>query len=126
MTGVALPNDAPTPLEIATSIVFGRADGSPALDRRATTPPRTALEQALVPALRRAPCIVSFSGGRDSSALLAVATRLARRECLPAPIPATLRFPDADLSDEAEWQDALVRRLGCTDWIRLDHTHELD
>ena len=40
------------------------------------------MERALLAPLRRGPCLVSFSGGRDSSAVLAVATAVARREGL--------------------------------------------
>ena len=51
-------------------------------------------------ALRRPPCLVSFSGGLDSSALLAVATAVARREGLDDPVPATLVVPGSPESDE--------------------------
>ena len=63
-------------LEVATAIAFGRDAGRPSFARRTAAPPLAALERALIGALRRAPCVVSFSGGRDSSALLAVATRV--------------------------------------------------
>jgi asparagine synthase (glutamine-hydrolysing) len=84
------------------------------------------MEQALVEPLQRGPCLVSFSGGRDSSAVLAVATSVARREGLPLPIPATLRFPGADDSVESDWQESVVAHLGLSDWIRLEMTDELD
>ena len=54
-----------------------------------------ALEAAIMPALLRSPCLVSFSGGRDSSAVLAVAARLARGAGLADPIPITIRVPAA-------------------------------
>jgi asparagine synthase (glutamine-hydrolysing) len=69
---------------------------------------------------------VSFSGGRDSSAVLAVATRLARREGLPDPIPSTLRAPQAPLAEESAWQELVVRHLELDDWQRRDLTDELD
>jgi asparagine synthetase B (glutamine-hydrolysing) len=114
------------PLELATAVVFGRDAEAPTLERRPGNHPLGALEAAMVPALRRAPCVVSFSGGRDSSALLAVATRLARREGLPEPIPVTLLFPQASRTHEGEWQEEVIRRLGCSDWVRLEFTDELD
>jgi asparagine synthase (glutamine-hydrolysing) len=113
-------------LEVATAIAFGRDAGRPSFARRTAVPPLAALERALIGALRRAPCVVSFSGGRDSSALLAVATRVARREGLPEPVPVTLRFPEASLTDEQDWQEEVVRGLGCADWVRLEFTDELD
>ena len=69
---------------------------------------------------------MSFSGGRDSSAVLASAAALARREGLPLPIPATLRAPGAAGSDEAEWQERVVRHVGLEDWIRVEVQDELD
>ena len=113
-----------TPLEVASSLVLGSVEGG----RRSTVEadPRAAMERALVEPLRRGPCLVSFSGGRDSSAVLAVATAVARREGLAPPIPATLRFPTASDTAETEWQESVVSHLGLDDWIRLEATDELD
>lgn len=86
---------------------------------------RPALERAILPALLRPPCLVSFSGGRDSAAVLAAATALARREGLPVPIPATNVFSSEQDADESSWQELLVRHLGLKDWIRLRYTDEL-
>ena len=70
----------PTQLEVACGMVFGftppESLPEPAAD------PLEALEEAILPALQRAPCLVSFSGGRDSATVLAAAVRLARREGL--------------------------------------------
>jgi asparagine synthase (glutamine-hydrolysing) len=63
--------------------------------------PVTELERVVVPALRRPPCLVSFSGGHDSSLVLAAAARAARRERLPAPIPVTWRVRDAPAAEES-------------------------
>jgi asparagine synthase (glutamine-hydrolysing) len=90
------------------------------------TTPRAALEAAIRPALERSPCLVSFSGGRDSSAVLAAAVAVARRERLPAPIPITHRFPAAAGSDESAWQDRVVRHLGLDEWLRVELATELD
>jgi asparagine synthetase B (glutamine-hydrolysing) len=114
------------PLEVATGIVFGRDPRGPAFARRSRQRPLDALEQALIPALSRPPCAISFSGGRDSSALLAVAVRVARREGLAPPVPVTLRFPQAGATDEDAWQEELVRRIGCDDWVQMRFTDELD
>ena len=123
---VTAPAEALTPLETATSILFGRAPETPPLERRAGLSPMQALEQALLEALQRRPCLVAFSGGRDSSALLAVAVRLARTHGLEPPLPVTLRFPEAGLTMEDEWQELVVERLGCGDWLRLEHGDDLD
>jgi asparagine synthetase B (glutamine-hydrolysing) len=112
-----------TSLEVASGLVFGHER------ERLPDPSATALgalEAAILPALERPPCLVSFSGGRDSSAVLALATRVARREGLPLPIPATHRFPGAPATDETEWQEQVVRHLGLTDWLTLEHRDELD
>ncbi len=67
-----------------------------------------------------------FRGGRDSSAILAVAALVARREGLPLPVPVTNRFPDVASTDESEWQVSVVTHLGLADWACLDHRAELD
>jgi asparagine synthetase B (glutamine-hydrolysing) len=113
-----------TPLEVASGLVNG--DGAAVVLTRTSRTPREALEDAILPALRRGPCLVSFSGGRDSSAVLAVATALARREGMPLPIPATNRFPgDAD-ADETQWQESVVAHLGLDEWVRIEIDDALD
>ena len=116
-----------SPLEVASGLVFTDAGALPALLPEAPAgTPRQALQHAILPALERPPCLVSFSGGRDSSAILAVATDLARREGLALPIPATNRFPAAEGAEETEWQERVVAHLGLEDWLRRDLTDELD
>ena len=85
---------------------------------------RAALEAAIRPALLRPPCFVAFSGGRDSSAMLAVADRLATREGLPRPVALSARFPEAPGTDEAAWQERAVEALGISAWERLALTAE--
>ena len=80
----------------------------------------------MLPALTRPPCLVSFSGGLDSSAVLVVAAHVARREGLPDPIPATNRFPGVPAADECDWQERVVAHLGIDDWVRLEFGGELD
>ena len=96
------------------------------LDQSSVASLRQALEAAVLPALRRPPCVVSFSGGVDSSVVLALATHVARREGLPLPIPITNRFPLLEEADEAEWQERVVSHLGIEDWTRLEWADELD
>ncbi len=116
-----------TPVELAAGVVFGTDRRPPPLDGEGLTEtPREALEAAVRTALCRAPCLVSFSGGRDSSAVLAVATAVARREGLPDPVPATHRIAGAPASGEDGWQERVVAHLGLSDWLRLDWTDELD
>jgi asparagine synthetase B (glutamine-hydrolysing) len=88
--------------------------------------PRRVLDQLLLAHLDRSPCLVAFSGGRDSSVLLAAAVTLARREGLALPVPVTLSYPDAPDADESRWQDAVLRHLGITDRIVLTVHDEHD
>lgn len=114
------------PIEVATGLVFGIEPGGEREEVGSAKAPLAALEDAIRPALERPPCLVSFSGGRDSSAVLALAAHIARREGLSLPIPATNRFPAARSTDEAEWQELVVDRLGLTDWLKLEFSDELD
>ena len=77
-------------------------------------------------ALLRPPCLVSFSGGRDSSLVLAIASDVARRHGLPLPVPATNRFPGRPETDESGWQELVIVRTSEVDWLRLDWGEELD
>ena len=115
----------PTPLEMASGVCLGEHRGPRLPDVRPDVTPLAALEQAVLPALLHPPCLVSFSGGRDSSTVLAVATRVARREDLPLPIPATMQFLGPE-THETSWQELVVRHLGLDDWVRLDILDELD
>jgi asparagine synthetase B (glutamine-hydrolysing) len=114
-----------SPLEIAAGLPLPGRAPLPALPPPHATP-RAALEAAILPALRRSPCLVSFSGGRDSSAVLAVAVAVARREGLPVPVPVTHRFRSAADTDEAAWQEQVVAHLGLDEWARIELASELD
>lgn len=57
--------------------------------------------------------------------MLAVASELARREGLPAPIPVTHRFPSAARTHESEWQEQVVRHLGLEEWLRIEAGDDL-
>jgi Asparagine synthase len=116
-----------TSLEIASCVVVGRAGSDPGAAWSApVADPVTGLEEVVVRALRRPPCLVSFSGGHDSSLVLAAATRAARRERLPAPVPVTWQVRDAPAAEESAWQEAVVRALRVTDWVRLPAGDDLD
>jgi asparagine synthase (glutamine-hydrolysing) len=87
--------------------------------------PADALCAALRPALERGPCVIGFSGGRDSSLLLALAVREARRHGLALPVAVTLEF-DGENSREREWQELVLSHLGLDDWVRLPQGSDLD
>jgi len=88
--------------------------------------PRIVLERLVATALARPPCLVEFSGGRDSSVVLALAAHVARREGLPLPVPFTQRFRSAPESGEDEWQRLVVDHLRLPDWEVMSATDELD
>jgi asparagine synthase (glutamine-hydrolysing) len=112
------------PLEVACGHPLG--SGPPVALPSTTASPLEALEAAAVTGLRQAPCLVSFSGGVDSTLVLAVAVGAARRHGLPAPIPVTWRFPGAPATDETGWQERVIAELGIRDWERLTAGDELD
>lgn len=92
--------------------------------------PGRALRDALRPALRRAPCVVAFSGGRDSSLLLAVAADIAAREGLDPPVAVTFRYPGDPAAEESRWQELVLAHLRAAgrhiEWVHREITSELD
>ena len=108
-------------------MIFGPRRGREAFSKE----PRVAgiretLETLLRPALARTPCMVAFSGGQDSSAVLAVATDVARRAGLEDPIPLTFRYPDHPRTWETEWQELVVRHLDLKEWKIVEFRAEFD
>lgn len=110
------PND----FEIVAAWLHGRVPAPPHAPGDGTVTPRQAFENAILPALLDPPCYIAFSGGRDSSAILAAATDLARRHGLPAPVPMTEIYQDVPESDESEWQHLLISHLKLHDWLRIE------
>jgi hypothetical protein len=112
-------------LDLAAGVPLGVDPVAPRLPPF-SPPYLLALERAIVRALERPPCLVSFSGGRDSSVVLALAAHAARRYALPAPVPVTHRFPGVGATDESAWQELVVGHLRLADWVRLEWGDELD
>src|SRR5699024_7542541 len=85
---------------------------------------RAALDQVVTEAVTTGPCYVLFSGGRDSSLVLALATRAARSHGVADPIPVTAVYPEDAQADESGWQDLVLDHLGIGDRIVLSVTDE--
>lgn len=128
----------PRPLR-ADALATGRIFGELPAHRRRSPGPRTgqerparpvtpmqALEASILTALLRPPCLVTFSGGMDSTFVLAVALQVARREGLPPPVPVSWRFPLAPKADESAIQDELLAELGVSERLAWPVTDELD
>lgn len=116
------------PLEVSSGMVFGRRRSVAARPDDTAEPPapRAVLEELLRPALERGSCRVAFSGGRDSSALLALAVGVARDHGLDDPIPVTLRFARHPRTHETDWQEQTIRHLRLDEWEILSLTDELE
>jgi asparagine synthetase B (glutamine-hydrolysing) len=117
--------DELTPLEVAVGAVLGF---EPSRSER-NGPVRSlweTLEDACLPALRDPPARVAFSGGRDSSLVLAAAVTAARRHGLEPPVAVTLRFPAVPAATESKWQELVAGHLSLADWVRVDVGDELD
>lgn len=112
------------PLEVAAGWIHGLLPET--LLPKTHQSPREALDDAMLPALVDGPCHITFSGGRDSSAVLAAATALARREGLALPIPVTRSYPAFPESDEEQWQRLVVDHLQLPDWVRIEFTNETE
>ena len=107
--------------------MFGRTDLDISPDRSGDVGRAVDVLADVIGRLRGdSPCFVAFSGGRDSSAVLAVATRAARAAGIDDPIPVTDRFPGDEGAEESSWQGAVIRHLGLREWIRRDATLDCD
>jgi asparagine synthetase B (glutamine-hydrolysing) len=113
-----------TPLEAAGSVVCGTHEV--AWPEETGESPGQAFEALVLESLSRPPCFVTFSGGRDSSAVLAVAAQVARREGLELPVPVTLVFPGKPGANEDEWQRLVIDWVGVPDWHRIELSDEID
>jgi Asparagine synthase len=113
-----------TPRERASGLVIGRAPVPPL--PHSSPAPLQALERVLAPVVLRGPCFVAFSGGLDSSFVLAAAARAARAAGADPPVPLTVRFGAHAAADESAWQEAIVRELGLADWERVDSDNDFD
>jgi hypothetical protein len=123
--------DAPLALplsrwELADGTASGAVEQAVRLPPPERVPPIDLVAAAILPALQRPPCVVSFSGGLDSSLVLALAVRVARAHGLPDPVPVTLRFPGVPSTKESYWQELVVAHLGLVDWERIEIADELD
>jgi hypothetical protein len=104
----------------------GRGDPTPRAGR-ARQEPVAALAAAIERTLDSGPPAVAFSGGRDSSLLLAVAALVCRRAGVEPPLPITLCMPSpVEEADEQEWQELVLEHLGISDWHRIAIGDELD
>jgi asparagine synthetase B (glutamine-hydrolysing) len=88
--------------------------------------PWEALVEGFVSLLERPPVLLAFSGGRDSSLLLAAAVECAQRHGLTPAIPTTYRNAGAPGMQEDAWQELAIKRLDVRDWERIDGLAELD
>jgi asparagine synthase (glutamine-hydrolysing) len=86
-----------------------------------------ALFEVIEPALASGRCLVAYSGGRESSWLLAVATATARRHGYADPIPVTIRFPDSETGRAAQLQERVISHLELRDWehVLIDDEFEM-
>lgn len=110
-------------LETAVGTPFGW--DPPVTARSSAEDPMSVLEDLLGAALQNPPCRVAFSGGRDSSLLLAAAARTARRHGWEMPIPVTVRYAAA-AADERRWQELVLGHLRLADQIVVEVAEEHD
>lgn len=114
-----------TQLEIASGILLGDGNG-PKITPSGTLEPLECLRAIARELLLSDPCVVAFSGGRDSSALLAVLVDVARKEGLPEPIAVTARWDNDQASDESDWQEHVIAAIGAQNWSIIRPGNDLD
>lgn len=116
-----------TAFETAVGWIFGLDPTEPSAGNERSSNARHALESVIRDALlATGPTFIAFSGGRDSSAILALAVSLARREGIDPPVPVTEAYPGVAAASETEWQERVLSHLGVGDWIRIVHDGDDD
>ncbi|HEY4826060.1 MAG TPA: asparagine synthase-related protein [Solirubrobacteraceae bacterium] len=121
-----IPNELTRLEAVAGSPLGGRGRSTPRLGR-AGCEPLAALASVIEGTLGSGPPAVAFSGGRDSSLLLAVAAGVCERAGVDPPLPITLCMPTPVAeADEREWQELVLEHLEIPDWHRIEIDGELD
>jgi asparagine synthetase B (glutamine-hydrolysing) len=115
-----------TPLEQAVGMPLGAEASIAAVEPSRHETPWNALVEAFAPVLAQPPVLLAFSGGRDSSLLLAAAVECSRRHGLEPAIPITYRNAAAPEMEEDAWQQLVIEHFGVTDWERVEGRDELD
>ena len=113
-----------TELDVASGIVLGTIE-APRWPR-AERPPLQVLFDEAKALLQRGPCIVAFSGGRDSSAVLATMLHVARQDGFDDPVAVTARWPGVAAADESAWQEHVAGELGVRRWEILTPGTDFD
>lgn len=87
---------------------------------------RRALETRIADAVKAAngQIAVLFSGGRDSSAVLATATAVCRRLGADDPTTVTAVYPNDPATDEYEWRREVLKHLRLTNAVEVEITTE--
>jgi Asparagine synthase len=103
-----------TELDVASGIVLGTNEPPhwPGVERD----PLDVLFDEARELLQRGRCVVAFSGGRDSSAVLAALLHVARRDGFDEPVAVTARWPGDAAADESAWQEHVARELRVKHW----------
>jgi asparagine synthase (glutamine-hydrolysing) len=113
-----------TQLEVASGVVLGSVDEQPwPQDPR---DPLDVLFEEARQILQRGRCIVAFSGGRDSSAVLATLLHVARHDGFPEPVAVTARWPGDAAADESAWQERVAGELCVQHWEILTPGTDFD
>lgn len=125
----ALDCYVPTAFEVACGWLHGEL-GDAVVTSRSDRSPAEALRDAVRSDLLTGTCLVPFSGGRDSSLVLAVACDVARQAGVDLPTAFTFRHPGQPEADETAWQELVMAHLAELGlrpaWQIRDVTVELD
>lgn len=123
ISGAPAPHPGLSREELLFNYPYGEAGGSATRAPRSAVPRptgRRSLWAALCAEIEAAvddrPVYVEFSGGCDSSVVLAAAAAVCRRVGHADPVPVTFRFPEYPETDESTFQNGVVEALGLTTW----------
>jgi hypothetical protein len=113
-----------TDLDVASGVVLGTTEAPPWPEE--TGEPLDELFDEARKILEWGRCVVAFSGGRDSSAVLATLLHVARRDGFDDPVALTARWPGDAEADESTWQEHVAQELGVRHWEVITPGNDFD
>jgi len=113
-------------LDLACGMPLGQVAGAPPPALRRDRTLEQVVDEMHCRLLAHGPLYVAFTGGRGSTASLALSVNHARRHGHELPIPVTVRYPGIFTDAELRHQERIIAHLRLDRWERVSVAEDLD